>query len=93
MLKPFISAGLGPVIGSSSGSYVGRTISAGNVTRATLGGHAGGGLDVQLVRSFSIGWDLGYNAMLNFSEPVGLRDNFNGIRLALGFGWLFGKGN
>jgi hypothetical protein len=30
--------------------------------------------------------------MLNFSEPVGLHKNFNGAQLALGVGWLFGKG-
>ena len=30
--------------------------------------------------------------MVNFSEPVGLRDNFNGLQVGLGVGWLFGKG-
>ena len=45
-----------------------------------------------MARSFSIGLNVGYNAMLNFSEPVGLRDNFNGPQVAIGLGWLFGKG-
>jgi len=31
--------------------------------------------------------------MLNFSQPVGLRDNFNGAQVSLGLGWLFGKGD
>ena len=32
----------------------------------------------------------GYNVMSNFSEPVGLRDNFNGPQVAIGLGWMFG---
>ena len=59
----------------------------------TLGGHIGGGLDVQVARSFSIGLNVGYNAMLNFAEPIGLHDNFNGVQVSIGVGWLFGKGN
>jgi hypothetical protein len=93
MIKPFIAIATGPVIGSSTGSFVSRTtVSTGSVARATLGGHFGGGFDVHLARSFSVGLDIGYNAMMNFSEPVGLHDNFNGVQIALGVGWLWGKG-
>jgi hypothetical protein len=90
--KPFIAVSAGPVIGLSSGSFVGRTTSVGDTTRATVGGHFGGGFDVHVTRAFSIGLDVGYNLMVNFSEPVGLRDNFNGAQVALGVGWVFGKG-
>jgi hypothetical protein len=45
-----------------------------------------------VARSFSLGVNVGYNAMVNFSEPVGLRDNFNGLQVGIGVGWLFGKG-
>jgi hypothetical protein len=93
LLKPFIAAALGPVFGSSSGSFVtDNTISTGTMTRATLGGRFGGGFDIHVARSFSLGLNVGYNAMMDFSEPVGLRDNFNGVQVALGVGWLFGKG-
>jgi hypothetical protein len=27
------------------------------------------------------------------SQPVGLRDNFNGLRIGIGLGWLFGAGD
>ena len=92
-LKPFVAIAAGPVFAASSGSFVGHdTISAGSETRATFGGHFGGGFDVHVARSFSLGLTVGYNAMMDFSEPVGLRDNYNGVQVGIGFGWLFGKG-
>jgi hypothetical protein len=92
-LKPFVAVGLGPVIGASEGSFVGRTVSSGNTVRATLVTFVGGGFDVHPGRSFSIGVNAGYNVMRDFSEPVGLRDNFNGPQIAISLGWLFGKGS
>ena len=53
---------------------------------------SGGGFDVHVSRSFSIGVNTGYNVMQNFSEPVGLRDNFNGAQVGISLGWVFGKG-
>ena len=93
-LKPFVSIGAGPVTGLSNGSFVSSAgiVSSGTNSQSTIGGHFGGGFDVHVARSFSIGLDIGYNVMLNFAQPVGLHDNFNGAQLSLGLGWLFGKG-
>jgi len=91
-LKPFLAVSLGPVIGASSGSFVGKTVSTGEELRATIGAFLGGGFDVDVSRSFSLGVNAGYNVMQNFSEPVGLRDNFNGPQVGISLGWVFGKG-
>jgi hypothetical protein len=91
-LKPFLALGVGPVIGTSQGSFVGKTISNGIVSRSTVGGQFGGGFDVHVARPVSFGVSVVYNAMADFSEPVGLRNNYNGVQVALGIGWLFGKG-
>jgi Caspase domain len=92
-LKPFVETGLGPVFGSSNGSLVSpTTISTGTSSRATIFARFGGGLDIHVARSFSLGMDAGYNVMRDFSESLGLRDNFNGLHIALSAGWLFGKG-
>jgi hypothetical protein len=91
-LKPFLAVSVGPVIGASAGSFVGKTISAGEELRATIGAFFGGGFDVHVSRSFSLGVNAGYNVMQNFSEPVGLRDNFNGPQVGISLGWVFGKG-
>ena len=45
-------------------------MTAGSTTKTTLGGHFGGGVDTHVARSFSIGIDVGYNAMMNFDQPV-----------------------
>jgi hypothetical protein len=58
----------------------------------TVGGHLRAGADFHLARSFAIGVDGGYNWMADFSEPVGLNDNYSGFGLGVNFGWLWGKG-
>ena len=93
--KPFITGSLGPISGLADGSFFstrGGVVTAGSTTKTTLGGHFGGGVDTHVARSFSIGIDVGYNAMMNFDQPVGVHNNFNGPQVAIGLGWLFGKG-
>jgi len=92
-LKPFLAVGVGPVIGAQSGTFVTNgSVSTGETARATIGGQFGGGFDVHVARSFSLGLGVGYNVMANFAEPVGGHKNFNGPQVSLGIGWLFGKG-
>ena len=92
-LKPFLTAGVGPVIVAHGGTFIASgSVSTGGNTRATIGGHLGGGFDLHVARSFSLGLGVGYNAMANFSEPVGGYKNFNGVQVSLGIGWLFGSG-
>jgi len=92
-LKPYFTVAAGPVIGSQSANFVGNgSVTTDNSTRATFGTHFGGGFDVHVARSFSLGLGVGYNAMVNFSEPLGGHKNLNGLQMSLGIGWLFGKG-
>jgi hypothetical protein len=92
-VKPFVAVGLGPVFGSSTGSFVGASgAQTGARTEATIGGHVGGGVDFHLARWFSVGVNAGYNWMADFSEPVGTRDNYSGPEVGVSFGWLFGHG-
>jgi len=92
-LKPYLTVAAGPVIGAQSANFVGNgTVTTDNSTRATFGTHFGGGFDVHVARSISLGLGVGYNAMVNFSEPLGGHKNFNGVQMSMGIGWLFGKG-
>ncbi len=92
-IKPFLSAGLGPVIGSSSGASVYNTsLFAGSRNAATVGGFFGAGTDILVGRSWSLGVHAGYNWMADFSKPIGDRDNYSGFQVSVGIGWLFGKG-
>lgn len=83
------------MIVSHGGTFVtttNRVVSAGGTTSATIGGHLGGGFDLHVSRSFSLGLGVGYNAMANFSPPIGGFKNFNGVQVSIGIGWLFGAG-
>jgi caspase domain-containing protein len=92
-VKPFVAFGLGPVFGDSSGSFVGGgTVLTGVHTQATAGGHVGAGVDFHLARSFAVGVSGGYNWMMDFSRPVGPRDNYSGPEFGVSLGWLFGRG-
>ena len=90
-MKPFFAASLGPILGASSGSYVGNGgLFAGTRADAAAGGHVGAGVDFHVARWLSIGVSGGYNWMLDFAEPIGRRDNYSGPQLGVNVGWLFG---
>jgi hypothetical protein len=91
--KPFIASGIGPVIGETLGSVAGGgAVISGASTTATIGGFVRGGADFLLGRSFALGVDGGYNWMADFPQPVGLKNNYSGFGISVGFGWLFGRG-
>ena len=93
-VKPFVAAGLGPVIGSSVGTFSGRGARMTGVNdQVTIGGHVGGGVDFHLARWFSVGVSGGYNWMADFSTPVGAHSNYSGGEFGITFGWLFGEGH
>jgi Caspase domain len=91
-IKPFIASSIGPVLGESSGSSIQRGyLSAGTRAEAAVGGHIGGGVDFHVARWLSVGVNGGYNWMLDFAEPIGVRDNYSGPQFGLNVGWLFGR--
>jgi hypothetical protein len=93
-VKPYLLAGVGPVIGASEGSSVGiGGIFSGSRTEATVGGPVGIGVDFHLSRHFSLGVNGGYIWMADFSAPIGGRNNYSGFELSLSIAWLFGKGS
>jgi hypothetical protein len=84
-LRPYLTAGVGPYIGN-------EVESSGVKTLGTLGGHVGGGLDILLGRRFMLGAEVGYDPVMDFSEPVGSRRNYSGLEFSVGLSFLFGKG-
>jgi len=91
-MKPFFAASVGPVLGASSGSYVGNgNLFAGTRADSAVGGHLGAGVDFHVARWLSVGVSGGYNWMLDFAEPIGRRDNYSGPQLGVNIGWLFGR--
>jgi hypothetical protein len=92
-VKPYLTVGLGPVIGQSDGTSAGPGGAfVGSRSQAAVGGHLGGGVDIHLSRRWSFGLSAVFNWMTDFSEPIGKRDNYSGFDVRLSVGWLFGKG-
>jgi hypothetical protein len=92
-IKPYLAAGLGPVIGTAAGVSAGPSGTVvGTRTLGALGGSLGAGVDVMLGRSCAVGLSAGYDWMTDFAEPFGGRRNYSGADVTLSVGWLFGKG-
>lgn len=92
-VKPYLAAGLGPVIGSSEGAGMSLDATfAGARTRASVGGTVAAGVDFHLGRHFTLGVEGGYQWMADFSDPIGARDNYSGFQFGVNIGCLFGKG-
>jgi hypothetical protein len=100
-VKPFIGAAVGPVISALNkvtfaSPYEQQVFPETHAT--TIGGRIGGGFDIHLAQSFSVGIGVDYNAMKVFSRPVGpvplaQRQTLAGPQVAIAEGWLFGKRN
>jgi hypothetical protein len=85
--KPYLAVAFGPVRGRLTG-----TDSAGNpreVASTTVEGQVGGGIDVHVARS----WTLGVNFTQTWMGDVpGVGRNFGGSQVGITAGWLFGAG-
>jgi uncharacterized caspase-like protein len=93
-LKPYLATSLGPIIGWRSGTAVtAESAFAGSRTIVSVAGHVGGGVDLHLSRSWTIGAFAGFNWMTDFADPIGATDNFSGFQLGVNVGWLFGRGS
>jgi hypothetical protein len=88
-VKPYVTASLGPYIGSGVEVRAYRTKT---LTVVSPGGHVGGGLDIQFHRDFILGVRGGYNFMSDFSQPLAGRDNFSGFEMGVEISWVFGQG-
>jgi hypothetical protein len=92
-VRPYITLGLGPYIGSSTFDGLGRHGWRSDVrTLAAFGGQLGGGLDVQISRLIMLGGRVGFNFQTDFSSPIRGRDNYNGVEAGVSISFLLGKG-
>jgi hypothetical protein len=92
-LRPYLTASVGPYIGSSTFERVeGHRVTSGVRTEVAFGGHVGGGLDVQISRLIMLGGRVGFSFMSDFSAPIGGRENYGGIEAGISLSFLLGKG-
>jgi hypothetical protein len=82
-VKPFLTGGLVPITSADSEGI-------GSTRRFSLGATVGAGVDVHLTPEFALGVSAGFNAIPNFTRPIGRHDTFHGPELALRVSWLGG---
>ena len=85
-VRPFLSAAIGPYIGSEAKSTL---FAQGTHTETSFGGRAGVGIDFILGNHFKLGANAGYNVMSDFDASVGGRMNYNGGEFSIGIGYIF----
>lgn len=90
--RPYLSAAVGPVMGSESKVEVGTVVVAEENNEIAFGGRLGIGMDIVLSRLFMMGVFTGYNLMTDFSDPVGGRTNHSGPDFGVSISLLLGKG-
>lgn len=91
-VRPYVAAGAGVYVGYEARNEVGLRILQESRTLTAMGGHLGGGIDIQAGRHVMFGANAGYHFVTDFTEPLGGRENYSGPEFGLGISWLFGKG-
>ena len=89
-IRPYLTLGMGTLIGTITESRVGSTISADVGTMGALAGQIGGGLDMQVGRHFMLDTKAAYNLVSDFEEPFAGRKNYSGVEVSIGLNFLFG---
>jgi hypothetical protein len=87
--RPFASLAAGTFEGREEGVVLGGR-DGWSQTRRVLGGQLGGGVDLDLTRSLTVGAHLAWNWMARFDEPVGGRRDYRGGEFRLAASWRFG---
>jgi hypothetical protein len=83
---------VGPYLGVESYKETNSRVTENVKTLGTFGGYIGGGIDIQMGRYVMAGIRVGYNAMADFPERIGLKDNYSGFELSTGISLLLGRG-
>lgn len=92
-VRPYLSGGIGPYIGTQSRREVNGRMVESVRTLGSIGGYLGGGIDVQMGRHMMAGVSVGYHMMNEFSEPIGGEREYNGYQLSAGLSVLLGSGS
>ena len=64
-----------------------------SVTEVALGLRVAAGVDWFASRSTVLGIELGYHFVSDFDERIGSSDDYSGLEVSVGLGFLFGKGS
>ena len=92
--RPYLKLGMGPYIwggNSTLTNAAGLFVDTGG--EAAFGASVGGGIDVQIGRSWMLGASGGYDFVSQFSRAVAASRDHSGFRMNVSVSWLLGKGH
>jgi outer membrane protein W len=84
-VRPYLSAAVGPYIGSEVNNTI---LAQESHTETAFGGRVGGGIDFFFSDHFKLGANTGYHIMSDFSTSIGARKNYNGGDFSIGLGYM-----
>jgi len=90
--RPYLTAGIGPVIGTVSKTAVNLDVIQESQSAVAFGSFLGAGLNIGLSRYFIFESSLGYRIINDFSETIAGRDNYSGPEINFGLGLLLNAG-
>jgi len=91
-LRPYVTLGVGPLIGSADGVSAGFPTAVTSVHQTVASGLVAIGADVSLGRRVTLGVDAGYLLAADFRQRVGARTNYSAPVFTLSLGVLLGGG-
>ncbi len=92
VMRPYVSAFIGPYIGTAAGVRTGVTATTESYTETALGSYLGAGADLSLSKLFTIGIGVGYHLVDDFNRRIGSEKNYSSPDFSLSLGIVFGRG-
>jgi hypothetical protein len=91
-LRPCVTLGVGPLIGSADDVTAGFPTAVTSVHQAVVSGLLAVGADLSLGRHVTLGVDAGYLLAADFRQRIGARTNYSAPVFTLSLGVLLGSG-
>jgi hypothetical protein len=92
-VRPFVSLGVGTLIGSEVKSEIaGGRVDESVTTMGAFGSSLGLGVDLIIAHRAMFGADIAYNLVTDFPEPLAAKRNYSGLEFSVNVSWLFGRG-
>jgi hypothetical protein len=83
VLRPYITASVGPFFGTESMNRAGVITETENYSETALGSRLGVGMDLLLNKWFTLGVNTGYYLVTDFERPVGSKKNYSSPEVSM----------
>jgi hypothetical protein len=89
--RPFVSLGVGTLVGGEDRSETGLQVSHSSKTLGAFGADLGVGADFILAHRLMLGALVSYSLVSDFPDPLAGKKNYSGAEFGVNVSWLFGR--